>query len=94
VEATKDLAILGVVARHHKGSKMSFENRNIAGEWLPSRAEFKVSARLLLLKRLREGETVEFSNYRTFSVDTATTIAEPTPPHETQGARRENTGSI
>jgi hypothetical protein len=81
LEAIRDLAILGVVARLHKGSKLSFENRNIDGEWLPSKAKFKVSARVLLLKRLREEETVEFSNYRKFSVDTVTTIAEPQPPH-------------
>jgi hypothetical protein len=81
LQAIKDLAIMGVVARLHKGSKMSFENRNVDGEWLPSRAEFKVSARVLLLKRLREEETVDFSNYRKFSVDTATTIAEPKAPN-------------
>jgi hypothetical protein len=80
IHAIKDLAILGVVARLHKGSKMSFENRNVDGEWLPFMAKFKVSARVFLLKRIREEETVEFSNYRKFAVDTSTTIAEPKPP--------------
>jgi hypothetical protein len=80
METIKDLSFMGVVARLHKGTKMSFTNRNVDGEWLPSRGEFKVSARILLLKRLREESTVEFSNYKKFSVDTVTTIAEPKPP--------------
>ena len=32
-----------------------------------------------MLKRFREGGTIDFSNYRKFTVDTATTIAPPAP---------------
>ena len=45
--------------------------------WLPARAEYKVSARILLLKAFREGSVSEFSSYKKFSVDTSTTISAP-----------------
>ena len=80
--AIKDLSFgMGLLARLHKGATMSFTRRLVdGGEWLPSRVQYKMSARFLLLKRMREEGTVEFSNYKKFAVDTVTTIAEPTPP--------------
>jgi hypothetical protein len=79
VEAVKDLSFaLGLVARLHKGATMTFTRRKINGEeWLPARVQYTMSARVLLLKRLREGGTLEISNYRRFSVDTETSIAAP-----------------
>lgn len=63
---------LGLLARLHKGSRASFERRKVNGEeWLPARASYSGSARVLLLKRLAVGGTSEFSDYRKFTVGTA-----------------------
>lgn len=79
VEAVDTVSIgLGLLARVHKGTTVSFTRRKVNGEaWLPARAEYVVSARVLLLKRLREGGLFEFSNYRKFTVDTSTAIESP-----------------
>ena len=79
VEAIDNVAMgMGLIARVHKGATASFTRRKINGEaWLPARAEYRVSARILLLKAFREGATSEFSNYKKFSVDTSTTISAP-----------------
>ena len=77
VEAIDTVSLgLGLLARVHKGTTASFSRRKVNGEaWLPARAEYEVSARVLLLKRFREGGLYEFSNYRKFTVDTAAEIA-------------------
>ena len=79
VEAIRNANIgFGMLARMNTGTTMSFTRRWINGEvWLPARAEYTIRARVLMLKRFREGGTIEFSNYRKFTVDTATTIAPP-----------------
>ena len=81
VEAIDAVSIgLGLLARVHKGTTASFTRRKVNGEaWLPARAEYEVSARVLLLKRFREGGLIEFSNYRKFTVDTSSAIESPTP---------------
>jgi hypothetical protein len=81
MEAVDSVSIgLGLVARMHQGSTVSFSRRKVDGDaWLPARAEYRFSARVLLLKAMREGGTVDFSNYRRFSVDTTTAIAAPKP---------------
>ncbi len=69
---------LGLLARVHKGSKATFERRKVNGEqWLPARATYSASARVLLLKVMRIGGTLEFSDYRKFSVETETKIGKP-----------------
>jgi hypothetical protein len=69
---------LGLLARVHKGSKAAFERRKVNGEqWLPARATYSGSARVLLLKVMRIGGTLEFSDYRKFSVQTDTKIGKP-----------------
>jgi hypothetical protein len=69
---------LGLLARVHKGSKAAFERRKVNGEaWLPARAEYTASARVMLLKMMRVGGTSEFSDYRTFSVSTETKVGTP-----------------
>ncbi len=69
---------LGLLARVHKGSKAAFERRKVNGEeWLPASASYTASARLFLLKRLRIGGTLEFSDYRKFTVETDTKVAKP-----------------
>jgi len=69
---------LGLLARLHKGSKAAFERRKVNGEqWLPARATYTGSARVMLLKVMRLGGTLEFSDYRKFSVQTDTKIGKP-----------------
>jgi hypothetical protein len=69
---------LGLLARVHKGSKAAFERRKVNGEqWLPARATYTASARVLLVKVMRIGGTLEFSDYRKFSVTTDTKIGKP-----------------
>jgi hypothetical protein len=69
---------LGLLARVHKGSKAAFERRKVNGEqWLPARATYTGSARVMLVKVMRIGGTVEFSDYRKFSVQTDTKIGKP-----------------
>jgi len=69
---------LGLLARVHKGSKAAFERRKVNGEqWLPARATYSASARVMLVKVMRIGGTLEFSDYRKFSVQTDTKIGQP-----------------
>ncbi len=69
---------LGLLARVHKGSKAAFERRKVNGEqWLPARATYTASARVMLVRVLRIGGTSEFSDYRKFSVQTDTKIGKP-----------------
>ena len=68
----------GMLARINPGTVMTFSRRFVNGEvWLPARADYTIKARVLMLKRYLQGGTIEFSNYRKFTVDTATTIAAP-----------------
>ena len=69
---------LGLLARVHQGSKAAFERRKVNGEqWLPARATYSASARVMLVKVMRVGGTLEFSDYRKFSVQTETKIGKP-----------------
>ena len=79
VEAIRDANIgFGLLARMNKGTVMTFTRRFVNNEvWLPARADYTIKARVLMLKRFLQGGTIEFSNYRKFTVDTATTIATP-----------------
>ena len=66
---------LGVLARLHKGARLSFLRRKVNGEvWLPAIASYQGSARVGLLLTLRRGGTSEYSGYRKYSVDTSATI--------------------
>jgi hypothetical protein len=79
VEAIRNANIgFGLLARMNKGTVMTFTRRFVNDEvWLPARADYTIKARVLMLKRYLQGGSIEFSNYRKFSVDTATTIAPP-----------------
>ena len=69
----------GMLARLHKGSKLSFLRTKVNNEvWLPSRVTFSGSARVGLVAVLRRAGTSEYSGYRKFSVDTSTTYQPPT----------------
>ena len=69
---------IGVLARLHKGSQLSFLRRRVNNEvWLPAAVHFRGGARVALVRTLRRSGTSEFSGYRKFSVDTATTYQPP-----------------
>ena len=69
---------LGVLARLHKGARLSFLRRKINGEvWLPAVASYSGSARVGLLFTLRRAGSSEYSGYRKYSVDTSSTPATP-----------------
>jgi hypothetical protein len=69
---------LGLLARLHKGARLSFERRKVNNEvWLPAVVSYSGSARVGLVKTLRRRGVSEFSNYRKFAVDTSSTFAAP-----------------
>ena len=68
----------GVLARLHKGSQLSFLRRRVNNEvWLPAAVHFRGGVRVALVRTLRRSGSSEFSGYRKFSVDTATTYQTP-----------------
>jgi hypothetical protein len=79
VEAIDNVGIgLGLLAKVNKGARLTFERRKINGEvWLPASAAYSFNARVAMLKRLRRSATLEFSNYRKFTVDTSSTFSRP-----------------
>jgi hypothetical protein len=81
IEAIDDLSFgLGLLARVHKGTIATYQRRKVNNEtWLPEQVTWTASARVLLLKRLRLRGVAEFSGYRKFTVDTATTYTSPPP---------------
>ena len=69
---------IGLFARIHEGAKLTFLRRKINGEvWLPATSMYEGSARLGLVKVVRERGESEFSNYRKFTVDTQSTFGRP-----------------
>ena len=79
VEAIDTVGIgLGLLARVHKGARIAFERRKVNGEvWLPATASYSFNARVALVKMLRRDATLDFSNYRKFTVDTSSSFAPP-----------------
>jgi hypothetical protein len=68
----------GVLARLHKGARLSFLRRKVNGEvWLPAIVSYSGSARVGLLVALRRSGTSEFSGYRKYSVDTSSHFNTP-----------------
>jgi hypothetical protein len=78
-EAIDDLKFgLGVLARLHKGARLSFLRRKVNGEvWLPAAVSYQGSARVGLLVTLRRSGTSEFSGYRKYSVETSESVGKP-----------------
>ena len=72
IEAIRDLSFgMGLLARVHKGTLATYERRKVNNEvWLPARATWTGSGRVLLVRRLRLRGVSEFSAYRKFTVDT------------------------
>jgi hypothetical protein len=68
----------GMLARLHKGAKLSFLRRKINDEvWLPAVMSYSGSARVGLLWTLRRMGSSEYSDYRKFSVDTSSSFHTP-----------------
>jgi hypothetical protein len=62
---------LGVLARLHRGARLSFLRRKVNGEvWLPAVVSYSGRVQVGLLVTLRRSGTSEFSGYRKYSVDT------------------------
>ena len=69
---------LGVLARLHKGARLSFLRRKVNGEvWLPAVVSYSGSVRVGLVVTLRSSGTSEFSGYRKYSVDTSEGFSGP-----------------
>ena len=69
---------VGLFARLHKGASLTFVRRKINGEvWLPATSVYEGSARLGLVKIVRQRGESEFSNYRKFTVDTQSSFVPP-----------------
>ena len=83
VEAVDTVSFgLGLLARLHEGATATYQRRKVNREiWLPEKVTYRGSGRVLLVRRMRLGGYSEFSNYRKFGVDTATTIGEPASSH-------------
>ena len=70
----------GMLARLNPGAHAMFQRRLVNNEiWLPAEVRFAGSARVMLLKGLRLDVSSEYSGYKKFSVDTATTFSGPKP---------------
>jgi hypothetical protein len=82
VEAINNISFgFGLLARVHKGAQASFRRRKVNDEaWLPAMATYTASARVALVKVMRRGGVLEFSDYKKFTVDTSTTPARPKVP--------------
>jgi len=78
-EAIDNLSFgLGVLAKLHKGARLSFLRRKVNGEvWLPAVVNYSGSARVGLLVMLRRSGTSEFSAYRKYTVDTSSSFNTP-----------------
>ena len=69
---------VGLFARLHEGASLTFARRKINGEvWLPAKSIYEGSARLGLVKVIRQRGESEFSNYRKFTVDTRSSFVPP-----------------
>jgi hypothetical protein len=67
---------LGILARLSPGAHAMFQRRLVNSEiWLPATAHFTGNARLMLFKGLRVDNTVEYSDYKKFSVETDTSFS-------------------
>jgi hypothetical protein len=78
-EAISDLKSgWGLLARLHKGARLSFLRRKVNGEvWLPAVVTYHGSARVGLVATLRRSGTSEFSGYRKYSVATSEGFSKP-----------------
>jgi hypothetical protein len=70
MEARDTFTLGGILLRLSKGSRIVIEQTPVNdGVWLPKFAEIKFSARLLLVKSLREDLLFQFSDYKELQTD-------------------------
>ncbi|MEP7304393.1 MAG: hypothetical protein ABJA98_02635 [Acidobacteriota bacterium] len=70
----------GVLARLNPGAHALYQRRLVNNEiWLPAEVRYTGSARVMLFKGIRLDVASEYSGYKKFSVDTATTFSGPKP---------------
>lgn len=76
VEAIDDVSIgWGLFARVHKGAEAIFQRRKMNDEaWLPTDVTWTASARVFLLKTLRERGSSQFFGYRKFDAGAPSTF--------------------
>jgi hypothetical protein len=69
---------VGLFARLHKGASLTFVRRKINDEvWLPAASIYEGSARLGLVKTVRQRGESEFTDYRKFTVNTQSSFVSP-----------------
>ena len=84
-------------ANLQKGTSFIFEQAYLNNEiWLPTYAEVHVGVRVLLVKGLTVNETIRYTDYKRFNVETLSTINKPkgavdTPPTKPQNLPDPNT---
>jgi hypothetical protein len=79
-ETTGTISFGLFLARLSPSSTLSFEQTRVNDEvWLPSHAGVAIEGRLALVKKLRLGVDVSYSNYRKFQTDSKVISTEPLP---------------
>ncbi len=78
LEAVEDITFgLGLLARMHRGSTISFRRTLVNGEiWLPAEAQYKVVGKTLIFRKFALESTTVFSDYRKFNVTTSEGVSE------------------
>lgn len=78
LEAVEDITFgLGLLARMHRGSTISFRRTLVNGEiWLPAEAQYKVVGKTLVFRKFALESTTVFSDYRKFNVTTSEGVSE------------------
>ena len=70
----------GMLAKLNPGAHAIFQRRLVNNEiWLPAETRFTGTARVLLVKGMRMDISSEYSGYKKFSVETATSFSAPKP---------------
>ena len=78
MEAVEDITYgLGLLARMHKGSTMTFRRTLVNGEiWLPAEARFRLVGKTLIFRKFALESATQFSDYRKFNVSTSEEVAD------------------
>ena len=70
----------GLLARLHKGARLTFERRKVNGEvWLPASVSYEGKGRVGLVATLRRSGSSEYGDYRKFTVDTSMALPTEAP---------------
>jgi len=78
LEAVEDITFgLGLLARMHRGSTISFRRTLVNNEiWLPAEAQYKVVGKTLVFRKFALESTTLYSDYRKFNVTTSEGVAD------------------